>query len=196
MAAKTFDDPALGHTLSFSLAERDGEPVGRIEMWVRPGGGVPPHVHPEVRESFEVLDGTLQLLSGRRWIDASAGQTVVVEPGTRHAYRNRAEATTRAICWVSPPSELLEGFLADAAEMGRAGLLTSRGLPKRPRALLQAAVLAEHYRPMVVLGTPPLPPLGLDRLLMPPLARLGLRRGYRPGAITGPRFPRAAPARE
>lgn len=185
MASK-FEDPALGHTLSFSLAERDGAPVTRVEMWVKPGGGVPPHVHPSIEETFEVLDGQLQVLNGRRWHEAGPGESAVVPPGTRHAYRNRGNAAAHAICWVAPPSQLLEGFLTDAAALGRAGRLTRQGIPKTPIPLLQAAVMAEHYREMVVLGSPPLPPLGLDRVLMPPLARLGRRRGYLPGAILGP----------
>lgn len=183
----SFEDPTLGHRLSFSSAERDGRPVTRVEMWVDPGGGVPPHVHPVIEEAFEILEGEVEVLSGREWKTARAGETAVVPPGTRHAYRNRSSALAHGICWVSPPSELLGGFLSDAAELGRAGRLTRGGLPKRPSALLQAAVLATHYREMVVLGSPPMPPFGLDRLLMPPLARIGRRRGYRPGAIMGPR---------
>jgi hypothetical protein len=34
-------------------------------MWVDPGGGVPPHVHPSMEERFEVLSGELSLLDGR-----------------------------------------------------------------------------------------------------------------------------------
>lgn len=186
MSSEIVQDPNLRHSLSFGLAERAGEPVGRVEMWVDPGGGVTPHLHPAIEESFEVIDGQLDLLAGRRWQTAGPGETVTVEPGTRHAYRNRGERVAHAICWVSPPSELLEGFLKDAAALGRAGQLTSRGMPKNPRAVLQAAVLAEHYREMVELGSPPMPPLGLGRLLMPPLARMGRKRGYEPGAILGP----------
>lgn len=185
MASK-FKDPALGHTLSFSLGERDGKQVTRVEMWVDPGGGVPPHVHPSIEETFEVVDGRLEVLSGRRWLEAGPGEAAVVPPGTRHAYRNRGSTVAHAVCWAAPPSQLLEGFLSDAAALGRAGKLTKRGIPKSPTALLQAAVMAEHYREMVVLSSPPLPPFGLDRLLMPPLARLGRRRGYLPGAIMGP----------
>ena len=185
MSTSLVEDPVLRHRLGFSEAERDGSPVGRVEMWVDPGGGVPPHVHPAIEESFEVLDGRLDLLAGRSWQTAGAGETVVVPPGTRHAYRNRGDGVAHAICWVSPPSDLLEGFLSDAAALGRAGQLTRNGLPKNPRALLQAAVLAVHYREMVELSFPPAPPAGLDRLLMPPLARLGRRRGYLPGAILG-----------
>lgn len=185
MSAPVVEDPALRHRLGFGEGERDGQRVGRVEIWVDPGGGVPPHVHPVIREEFEVLDGELQLLAGREWRTATSGETVVVPPGTRHAYRNRGSETAHAIAWVSPPSQELEGFLTDAAALGRAGRLTRGGIPKSPRALLQAAVLSEHYRGMVVLGSPPMPPLGLDRLLMPALARLGRRRGYEPGAILG-----------
>lgn len=185
MDAEIVTDPTLRHRLSFTLGERDGERVGRVEMWVDPGGGVPPHVHPALREDFEVLEGELQLLAGRRWQTATAGETVVVPAGTRHAYRNRSDATTHAIAWVSPPSDDLEGFLTDAAALGRAGKLTRSGIPKTPSAVLQAAVLSERYREMVELSSPPMPPFGLDRLLMPPLARLGRRRGYAPGAILG-----------
>lgn len=180
-----FEDPALGHTLSFSLAERDGDPAMRIEMWVQPGGGVPPHVHPAMEETFETLDGQLQVLAGRRWLEVNPGEAATAAPGTRHAYRNRGAVVAHAVCWATPPSPLLEGFLADAAVLGRAGKLTRRGIPKTPTALLQAAVMAEHYRGMVVLSSPPLPPLGLDRVLMPPLARIGRSRGYLPGAILG-----------
>lgn len=185
MSSRTFEDPVLRHRLSFAEAEREGRPIGRVEMWVEPGGGVPPHVHPAIEETFEVVDGRLEVLTGRRRQSASAGEAVRVPPGTRHGYRNRGTIVAHAICWVDPPSELLEGFLSDVAELGRIGALTRHGIPRRPSALLQAAVLSEHYREMVELSFPPMPPAGLDRLLMPPLARLGRRRGYRPGAILG-----------
>ena len=41
--------------------------------------------------------------------------------------------------------------------------------------------MVDHYRDMVVLGFPPLPPPAIQRLAIPPLARLGERRGYRAG---------------
>ena len=83
------------------------------------------------------------------------------------------------ICHARPPSSLQE-FLEDAAALGRAGKLTRHALPKSFSALLQAAVMADHYRDMVVLGFP-LPPPPIQRLVIPPLARLGERRGYRAG---------------
>jgi hypothetical protein len=84
------------------------------------------------------------------------------------------------VCHARPPSSLQE-FLEDAAALGRAGRLTRHALPKSPGALLQEAAMAHHYRDMVVLLFPPMPPRPLQRLLIPPLARLAERRGYRPG---------------
>ena len=45
--------------------------------------------------------------------------------------------------------------------------------------------MAHHYRDMVVLGFPPMPPPAIQRLVIPALARVGERRGYRAGRITG-----------
>jgi hypothetical protein len=43
--------------------------------------------------------------------------------------------------------------------------------------VLRLAVLLERHRDMVTMGAPAPPPF-LQRLLIPPLARLGRRRGY------------------
>jgi quercetin dioxygenase-like cupin family protein len=174
------EDPVLRQRLRFwRTAEEDGE-VLHVEFWVDPGGGVPPHIHPAVEERFEVMAGRPSFLAGKKWATADPGETVVVPPGTRHAYRNRSDEVAHVICHARPPSSLQE-FLEDAAALGRAGRLTRHALPKSFGALLQAAVMAHHYREMVVLLFPPMPPPAIQRLVIPPLARLGERRGYRAG---------------
>jgi hypothetical protein len=105
---------------------------------------------------------------------------VVVPAGIRHAYRNRGDEIAHIVCEARPPSSLQE-FLEDAAALGRAGKLTRHAIPKSPSAVLQGVVMAHHYREMVVLGFPPLPPPFLQRLIFPALARFGERRGYKAG---------------
>jgi mannose-6-phosphate isomerase-like protein (cupin superfamily) len=185
MGQRIVEDPVLRHRLAFEhRADEHGEQVLDIEMWVQPGGGVPPHLHPRIEERFEVVEGRLDLLSGRTWRTAGPGEAVVIPPGTRHAYRNRSEGVVHARCIARPPT-CLEGFLTDAAALGQAGAVTRNGMPKSPTALLQAAVMLQAYGEDVVLGFPPLPPRPIQRLLIPPLARLGARRRYRAGAIGG-----------
>jgi quercetin dioxygenase-like cupin family protein len=177
MSDRVVVDPTLGHKLAFrDERDEDGSEVTRIEMWVEPGGGVPPHVHPEIEESFTILDGTAELLGGRRWQAAGPGETVVVPPGTRHAYRNRADRVAHLVCFAKPASASLEEFLTKAAELNRRGLLSKAGLPKRPAAILPAIALAHRHREMVTMGFP-LPPAPVQHLLFGPLARIAERRG-------------------
>jgi mannose-6-phosphate isomerase-like protein (cupin superfamily) len=158
---------------------RDGD-VQHIEEIVEPGGGVTPHVHPDMEERFFVHEGRCQFLAGRKWTEYGAGEEVVVPPGTRHAFRNRSAAPTRIECRATPPSSL-QAFLEDVAGMSRAGKLVKFGLPK-PNGLLEAAVLIDAYDDMVVLGFPS-PPHPIQKLLFGPLAKVAERRGLRAGEL-------------
>jgi quercetin dioxygenase-like cupin family protein len=142
------EDPVMKQRLGFRPAD-DGDAV-LVEMWVEPGGGVPPHVHPSMEERFEVISGELSFLAGRKWRTATAGESVVVPAGTRHAYRNSGDELAHGVCRASPPQSL-EEFLTEAAAMARDGKLTRHGLPKSPAAALQALRLALRHRKMVVM---------------------------------------------
>jgi mannose-6-phosphate isomerase-like protein (cupin superfamily) len=175
------EDPVLRMRSHFWTTVEDRREVLNVETWVDPGGGVTPHIHPAMEERFEVLEGRPQFLEGRRWKDVAAGETVVVAPGTRHAFRNRGKEVAHFVCHATPPSTL-QPFLEDAAGLSRSGGISSRALPRSLGGLLQAAVMAHHYRDMVILLAP-LPPPAIQRLVIPPLARAGERRGYRAGSI-------------
>jgi len=162
------EDPVLKQRLDFSRTiDPDGAEVLHVEIWVDAGGGVTPHIHPSVEERFEVLAGRPSFLSGRRWRTAGAGETVVVPPGTRHAYRNRGGDTAHMVCHARPPSTLQE-FLEEAAALSRAGKIATRwALPTSFGALREALGMAERHREMAVLRFPPMPPRFLQRLLLP-----------------------------
>lgn len=144
-----------------------------VDTWIDPGGGVTPHVHPAMEERFETVEGTAEFLSGRTWHETPEGEGAVIPAGTRHAFRNRSDQVAHIRCEVTPPMTL-EEFLTEAAAMSRAGKINKRGLPTSFRALLDVAVMAEDHRDMVVMGSPPRP---VQRLVLPPLAKLGRRRG-------------------
>jgi quercetin dioxygenase-like cupin family protein len=174
-------DPVLRMRSRFWRTSEDGGEVLHVETWVDPGGGVTPHIHPAMEERFEVRAGRPEFLAGRRWNEARPGETVRVPPGTRHAFRNRSDEVAHFVCHATPPSTLQE-FLEDAAALSRAGAITRRALPRSLAGLLQAAVMVHHYRDMVTLLAP-LPPPAIQRLVIPPLARAGERRGFHAGTI-------------
>jgi mannose-6-phosphate isomerase-like protein (cupin superfamily) len=180
-ARELVEDPVLKMRSRFWRTREDGGEVLNVETWVDPGGGVTPHIHPAMEERFEVLEGRTEFLAGRRWKEFGPGETAIVPPGTRHAFRNRGSEVTRFVCHATPPSTLQE-FLEDAAALSRAGGITRRAFPRSLNALLEAAVMADHYRDMVILLAP-LPPPAIQRLVIPPLARAGARRGFRAGSI-------------
>jgi quercetin dioxygenase-like cupin family protein len=181
MTGELTEDPVLRMRSRFWRTTEDAGEVLHVETWVDPGGGVTPHVHPAMEERFDVLEGRPEFLAGRKWKHVGPGETAVVAPGTRHAFRNRTGETAHFVCHATPPSTLQE-FLEDAAALSRAGGITRRALPRSLDGLLQAAVMAHHYRDMVTLLAP-LPPPAIQRLIIPPLARAGERRGYRAGSI-------------
>jgi quercetin dioxygenase-like cupin family protein len=171
-------DPVFGMRSRFWRSrDEDGGEVQHIETVLDDGGGVTPHIHPSMEERFTVLAGRMEFLSGRTWIEAGEGETVVVPPGTRHAFRNRSGAASTFTCEARPPSSL-QAFLEEAARMSREGKLFRVGLPK-PKGLLDAAMLIEGHRDMVTMLFPA-PPKPLQRVIFGPLARLA--NGSRSGA--------------
>ncbi len=160
----------------------DGSETVQVDTWVDPGGGVPiPHVHPDMEERFEVLEGEVTFLVGRRRLRAGPGEKAAVPAGVRHGYRNSGLVPAHVVCEVThPQAQQLQLFLEEAAALNREGAFTRRGIPKSFSALLKGAVMLHHYREMVQFTMPP--PL-LQRLVIGPLARLGERRGYVGGRL-------------
>jgi quercetin dioxygenase-like cupin family protein len=173
------EDPVLRQRYIFRRAEaEDGSDVLEAEVWVDPGGGVVPHLHPLFEERFEVVEGELVFVVGRRRVRVSAGESVLVERGVRHAYANRSDEQAHYRCTVRPAMAELQQFLEDAAALGRMGSYNRQALPRTFRGLLQLAVMARHYRKTTVILRPP---PWLQAVVMAPLARLGELRGYRAG---------------
>ena len=160
---RLIEDPVLRQRYRFTRA---GD-VLTVEVWVEPGGGVTPHVHPRLDEHFFVREGAIEFLVGRTWTPMSE---VHVPAGTRHAYRNAGATTAHFVTEATPPLEL-EQFLTEVAALARAGRFTHRGLPTSPRAIPELAAVAQRYRETVELETPLRPFIPLfARFARPPAA--------------------------
>jgi len=73
-------DPVFRHRLRFTdTTDAHGAPAVLCEMWVEPGGGVPPHVHPRMEERFTVVEGRMEFLAGRRWVGAETESVLFQE---------------------------------------------------------------------------------------------------------------------
>jgi mannose-6-phosphate isomerase-like protein (cupin superfamily) len=60
------------------------------EWWLEPNSTGPgAHSHPE-DDVFYVIEGTMSILLGDRWVDAPRGSFVLVPGGTTHDFENRS----------------------------------------------------------------------------------------------------------
>ena len=65
-------------------------------------GGAEPHFHRTLSESFYILDGTVKIFDGTKWVDAHAGDFVHVPPGGIHGFSNESGAPASMLIHFAP----------------------------------------------------------------------------------------------
>ena len=87
----------MGERLTYMIpSQRTGEAYSLFEVATQPNGGPPPHVHHCEDESFYVLEGQFDFLSGEETLRAGSGSLIYVPKGTLHAHKNVGEGVGRA----------------------------------------------------------------------------------------------------
>ena len=166
----TVRDPVHGTAYTF---ERDGANAW-VYTWMDPGGHLPEHFHPATEERWASLDGTVRVKLNGRWCDlVPADGPVLVAPGDRHELRNDSGRQVYLRCEVIPGGRL-EEFLTESSWAAQQGMFNAHNLPRNLRGLLWAADFAVRFMDETVMCSPP---PAVQRLVLPPLARLARRRG-------------------
>lgn len=87
------DEGETGHAYSIS------------EWWLEPRTSGPgAHQHPD-DDVFFVLEGTMSILVGERWVDAPRGSFVLVPGGVRHDFENRSAERAGVLNFSPAPFE-------------------------------------------------------------------------------------------
>jgi quercetin dioxygenase-like cupin family protein len=166
-ASQEVHDPVTGYRVTF---ERQGQNL-IIKTRVRPGGGPPPHLHPNGEEHFSMEEGTVRFLLGRRKVVVGPGDELVVPRGTRHTFKNIGDADAVFQADVRPePSGRGEDFFRETAAAAQQGMYTRRGIPTGPRAALHLLAILERYQDFTLMCNPP---PALQRFLFRALRRSG-----------------------
>jgi quercetin dioxygenase-like cupin family protein len=139
-----------------------------VDVWIEPGGGLPPHLHPRQEERWSVVDGTVGFRLGdeTRVIGPQDGE-IVVGPGTVHGLTSASDRDAHLRCSAIPALRL-QAFLEESASAASEGLFTSRGRPRGLRGVRWAAGFLKRYRDETVFVSPP--PI-VQRILIALLAR-------------------------
>ncbi len=156
-------DPVSRVRMSF---ERQGENL-QVDVWLEPGGGLPPHLHPRQEERWSVVEGEARLLGKEpRTISPAEGEIAVL-PNTVHGFESISDADAHLRCEVIPALRLQE-FLEESSAAAREGLFNSRGMPKGLAGIRWAARFLKKYDDETVFLSPPRP---LQKLLIALFAR-------------------------
>jgi quercetin dioxygenase-like cupin family protein len=171
---QTLYNPVTKERMTFlrTAAQTGGDHV-LIELRSKPGGAVAAaHVHPVQTETFQIVSGTLGAKVGRKKIEASAGEMLIVDPGTGHKWWNAGEDELVFRCEIRPAGQfeqLIETMFGLAAD----GKANRKGLPNP----LRLAVIAKHHFADVQL---PFPPPALQRVGLALGSPIGRLLGYEP----------------
>jgi quercetin dioxygenase-like cupin family protein len=191
------DNPISGERFVFleTAEDTEGERLA-FELVVSLDGHVPGgHVHPTQEERFEMVSGTMKFRKGLKTVVATAGESVVVPPGTYHRFANAGDEAAVVRVEVRPALRM-EELYETAVALAREGRTLRTGLPKP----LDLALFMREFDQEVRAPFAP----GLVGAVMAPLAWMGARRGLddryrRPGGghpmASRPKHTRPGPAR-
>ena len=113
--------------------EQTGDNYAVIEMVVPPGGGPPPHSHPNIQEMFHVLEGEVEFKTeaGKQMVSKD-GFVNIPFGGSIHCFKNTSEKYARLLCTVVPA--------------GLENLFEEIGTPVLPGQILPAPELTEERK--------------------------------------------------
>jgi mannose-6-phosphate isomerase-like protein (cupin superfamily) len=136
-----------------TTTETNGE-LFEATNWLDPHmPGPPVHVHPTAEESYEVVEGTIDVFVDGKWKTATAGEKVTVPAGVPHTLRNTSDHATRIVN-VHAPALQFEQFFREMQGLIRSGKI-KRLPPKEPRSAIYAAMLFGKYPQEIITKKPP-----------------------------------------
>ncbi|MGH2923797.1 MAG: cupin domain-containing protein [Solirubrobacterales bacterium] len=181
-AGQTIENPLSGERITFrkTAADTNGELLA-FDLELSPDVHVPGmHVHPSQEERFEIVSGTMRFRKGLKKVTATAGDVVVVPPGTMHKFANGGDDMARVRVEVRPALRMEELF-ETAVALARDGRTNRKGMPKP----LDLALFVREFAAEVQ-GA--FPPLWVQRMTLAPVAWLARKRGlaarYQPRPAT------------
>lgn len=152
-------------TVTTSSADTDGAFV-EMDVMAEPGSKTVIHYHPEQEETYQVLEGTLEVLHDGEWHAVASGESLMVPQGAVHAFRNASEVPVRFLN-VHRPALGFQAYLETLDRLSRAGKIKGT---KDVRSLIYISMSAKEHQPDV----PVKPPLWV----IGGLAFIGRRLGY------------------
>ncbi|AOG12623.1 cupin domain-containing protein [Agrobacterium sp. RAC06] len=148
MTDTILDNPVTGDctTLIEPLPNSPVEALTFVTHLAPGAAGSPPHRHSRLHEEFEVLEGEVEFAVNGNSRSLTAGQSIIVCPGTVHAFRNASGSAAVLRCTVTP-GHAFERFLRGMHHAAITGQTNASGLPRDPRRLARLLLNADFHFP-------------------------------------------------
>jgi quercetin dioxygenase-like cupin family protein len=152
-----------------SPADPERDP-SEVVFTAKPNGPAPPpHVHPRQREIFTLEEGDFELLVDGGWRKLAPGESLTIEAGATHTYRNKGTQTAR-VRTVHEPGLSFEGYLRELHATA-----VEHGIDKiTPAMAARMAVIWRRHADTIRPGPAPI------KLAFAVLGRIGPLLGLRP----------------
>jgi len=111
------------------------------------------HVHPNTEDTFEVVEGSLEVCIDGEWSALHAGDTATVPPEVPHTFRNTSDQPAKVVTRMEPAGRS-EAFFRDMHRLIHEGKI-KRLPPKDPRSAIYAAMLLGEYQDEILTIKPP-----------------------------------------
>ena len=147
--------PGMG--MRWQITRAGADTAGELfesKNWLDPQmPGPPVHVHPSQEESFEVVEGVLDVFVDGEWSSVGEGETATVPAGVPHTLRNGTDEPVMCFTRIRPAGRS-EAFFDDMHRLIREGKV-KRLPPKEPRSAIYAAMLFAKYGDWIRTTKPP-----------------------------------------
>ncbi|MFN8291721.1 MAG: cupin domain-containing protein [Chitinophagaceae bacterium] len=141
-------NPIQKDTVTFlkTAADTRGE-CTLVEVELADGGGVGLHFHKTYSESFECLEGEVQVQLGKTIHRLAPGQSATAAPYIHHLFRNRSGKPCKFRVELRPASRGFEQSLQIGYGLARDGKCKANGFPKDKLALAWLFDISESNLP-------------------------------------------------
>ena len=142
-------------------------------LYVEPGGRVATaHLHPNLRERFQVISGRVGFQIGEERRELGPGEAAEIPPNTIHDWWQVGAEQASVVVEVDPGIRFVQ-LVGTLFGLARDGKSTKAGLPKP----LQLAVTVSEFRDTIQIASPP---PWVQRIAFGVLAPIGRARGLQP----------------
>lgn len=118
-----------------------------VEVELADGGGVGLHYHKTYSESFECIEGEVQVQLGKTIHKLQPGRSATADPNVNHLFRNRSGKPCKFRVELKPASRGFEQSLQIAYGLANDGLCKPNGFPKDKLALAWLFDISESNLP-------------------------------------------------